>query len=126
MSGRVNKELQMKNPITDARAEAMMNVILTAELVQDNMQQQLKPHGLTMPQYNVLRILRGAGEDCVSLQGIAERMVTQDSDITRLMDKLEKAGLAKRERCTEDRRRIFAVITQKGLESIRDAVEPLN
>jgi len=74
----------------------------------------LKPHGLTVSQYNALRILRGA-EDGVTCGQLAERMLTRDPDITRLIDRLERAGLATRQRDGADRRVVTTRITSAGL-----------
>jgi MarR family transcriptional regulator, organic hydroperoxide resistance regulator len=77
----------------------------------------LKPHGLTVSQYNALRILRGA-EDGVTCGQLAERMLTRDPDITRLIDRLERAGLAARQRDAADRRVVTTRITPAGLAAL--------
>ena len=74
----------------------------------------LKPHGLTVSQYNALRILRGA-EDGVTCGQLGERMLTRDPDITRLIDRLERVGWATRERDGADRRVVTTRITRAGL-----------
>ena len=71
---------------------------------------------LTPSQYNVLRILRGAGEKGHPCQEVGARMISRVPDVTRLLDRLEKAGLVARRRCTEDRRVVHATILPKGLE----------
>jgi DNA-binding MarR family transcriptional regulator len=76
----------------------------------------LKPHGLTVSQYNALRILRGAGDGGVTCGQLAERMLTRDPDITRLIDRLERAGWATRQRDGADRRVVTTRITGAGLE----------
>jgi DNA-binding MarR family transcriptional regulator len=78
----------------------------------------LRPHGLSEPQYNVLRILRGAGPPGLSCQGISDRMLTRLPDITRLLDRLEKAGWIERRRSTEDRRKVEVSLQLEGRELV--------
>jgi DNA-binding MarR family transcriptional regulator len=75
----------------------------------------IAPSGVTPQQYNVLRILRGAGDGGLPTLEIAERMVENTPGITRLIDRLEAAGLVERERSTEDRRAVICRVTKKGL-----------
>ena len=82
----------------------------------------LKPSDLTPTQYNVLRILRGAGDKGLTAGDVSDRMITRDPDVTRLLDRLEKRGLAERWRCTEDRRVVWTRITPAG----REAIAPLD
>jgi DNA-binding MarR family transcriptional regulator len=86
--------------------------------------QLLKQHGLTSPQYNVLRILRGAGAPLKCTE-IGNRMWTRDSDVTRLLDRLESRGLAARCRSTEDRRALEIGITEAGLSLLKELDEPV-
>src|SRR5690606_5404046 len=76
----------------------------------------LRTADLSFPQYNVLRILRGAGPGGLAIGGIAERMVNRDPDLTRLLDRLATRGLVRRSRDTGDRRVIVATITDASLE----------
>ncbi|MFN2452716.1 MAG: MarR family winged helix-turn-helix transcriptional regulator [Pyrinomonadaceae bacterium] len=85
----------------------------------------LKQADLTPTQYNVLRILRGAGREGISCREISERMVTKDSDITRLLDRLETGNLISRERETKDRRVIIARITDGGLRLLATLDKPI-
>ena len=84
-----------------------------------------KEHGLTSTQYNVLRILRGAGPKGLACNEIGERMVSHDPDMTRLLDRLEKRELIRRERQTDDRRVIKASITGTGLETLQKLDQPV-
>jgi len=86
--------------------------------------QLLKGHGLTSPQYNVLRILRGAGEP-LSCTDVGSRMWTRDSDVTRLLDRLERRGWIARCRSTEDRRAIRVGITEAGMHLLATLDEPV-
>lgn len=85
----------------------------------------LKPHGLTLHQYNVLRILRGAGSNGLTCSQIGERMLSRDPDITRLLDRLERAELISRARDTADRRVVTSTITQSGLDLLAELDEPI-
>jgi DNA-binding MarR family transcriptional regulator len=81
--------------------------------------------GLSPNQYNVLRILRGAGEQGLCCREVAERMVTRDPDITRLVDRLERRSLLTRSRDSKDRRIITVRITPDGLKTLKDLDGPM-
>jgi MarR family transcriptional regulator, organic hydroperoxide resistance regulator len=85
----------------------------------------LKLAGLSHTQYNVLRILRGAGEQGLCCREIAERMITRDPDITRLVDRLERRSLLMRSRDSRDRRVITVRITPAGLKVLKDLDGPM-
>jgi DNA-binding MarR family transcriptional regulator len=85
----------------------------------------VKRFGLTPAQYNVLRILRGAGPGGLMCSQISERMITRDSDITRLLDRLERSGWVARERQDTDRRTVVTSITNEGLALLGELDEPL-
>ena len=86
----------------------------------------LRGAALTFSQYNVLRILRGARPDALSCGTISQRMLTRDSDLTRLLDRLEERGLLKRIRDARDRRMVTAVITDAGLQLLRKLDGPVD
>jgi DNA-binding MarR family transcriptional regulator len=85
----------------------------------------LKRWELSPAQYNVLRILRGAEPDGLNCRGIGQRMIAHDPDITRLLDRLEKRGLAQRQRDRVDRRVITTRITETGLALLAQADRPV-
>ena len=87
--------------------------------------QLMKANGLTSAQYNVLRILRGAGPEGLPCNTIAERMISRDPDMTRLLDRMEKRELITRERQTEDRRVVKAQITDEGLKLLKKMDAPI-
>src|SRR5882724_10996681 len=87
--------------------------------------QLMKANGLTSAQYNVLRILRGAGPDGLPCNSIAERMISRDPDMTRLLDRMEKRELITRERQKEDRRVVKARITDEGLKLLKKMDAPI-
>ena len=80
---------------------------------------------LTGTQYNVLRILRGAGAEGLACRGIGDRMITHDPDITRLLDRMEKRGLITRERQKHDRRVVRTRITAHGLDLLKPLDQPM-
>jgi DNA-binding MarR family transcriptional regulator len=86
----------------------------------------IKIYGLTATQYNVLRILRGAGPGGLACKGIGDRMISRDPDMTRLLDRLEKRSFITRERQTHDRRVITTRITPEGLEILKKLDEPID
>jgi len=88
-------------------------------------EQLLKPQGLTGTQYNVLRILRGAGPQGLACRNIGERMISHDPDMTRLLDRMEKRGLITRERQSEDRRVVKTRITSAGLSLLKSFDQPV-
>ena len=86
----------------------------------------IKAYGLTATQYNVLRILRGAGPDGLACKRIGDRMISRDPDMTRLLDRMEKRGLITRERQSQDRRVIKTRITPEGLEILKRLDQPID
>jgi DNA-binding MarR family transcriptional regulator len=104
VAGKALEELKQKKPFPSVQEEAFLNIQLTAEAHLRAVSEALKPHGLTPVQYNVLRILRGAGEDGLPSGEISERMVNRDPDVTRLLDRLETRALVSRTRSERDRR----------------------
>jgi DNA-binding MarR family transcriptional regulator len=105
--------------------EALLNLLRTHEFIERRQTEFFKRFQLTPTQYNILRILRGAGGDGVSCSEAAERMVTADPDITRLLDRLEARELIVRERRREDRRVVVGRITGPGLELLQTIDKPL-
>lgn len=114
--GKVGKEIRQTRPFRSAGAEATISLLRTADLLRRRLSAVIEPTGITFQQYNVLRILRGAGADGVPTLEIAERMIERAPGITRLIDRLEAKGLVARRRCTEDRRVVYGMITAEGLE----------
>jgi DNA-binding MarR family transcriptional regulator len=115
MSGKLAKEIRQTKPFTSTAEEAILNIQRTASVLAQAVAESLKPHGLSETQYNALRILRGAGPKGLACQEIAERMITRDPDITRLLDRLEARTLIERARSVNDRRVVVTRITAEGL-----------
>jgi DNA-binding MarR family transcriptional regulator len=116
MAGRLKREIKQKRPFSSVQEEVVLSIMRTADQVAVPMNEVLRGAGLSPSQYNVLRILRGAGEEGQPCGEISERMVRRDPDLTRLLDRLEASGLVTRTRDTRDRRIIRASITAQGAE----------
>jgi len=119
MSGRLKEEIQQSKPFESLEEEVLLNLMRTGDALMREMTLALKSYGLSPTQYNVLRILRGAGESGLACGSIAERMLTRDPDITRMLDRLEKRALITRARESRDRRVITARIAPEGLNVLR-------
>lgn len=110
-------QTKAKKTARPVEVEAFVNLLMTHEALSGEFDLLFKRHGLTHAQYNVLRILRGAGER-VSVQYIAEHIISRKPDVTRLVDRLVAQNLATRTRCTEDRRVVWVKITAKGTKQL--------
>jgi DNA-binding MarR family transcriptional regulator len=106
--------------------QATLGLLRTADAIKRSLAHLIEPHGITPQQYNVLRILRGAGADGLPTLTIGERMIEQTPGVTRLVDRLERKGLVARTPCPKDRRRVFCRITTKGLDLLKELDEPVN
>jgi DNA-binding MarR family transcriptional regulator len=113
---RIQQEIKQNRPFASRGQEAAIALMRTADLVRRAVSGIVDPYGITIQQYNVLRILRGAGEAGLPTLDIAERMIEQTPGITRLIDRLEAKGQVVRQRCETDRRQVFCRITSAGLE----------
>ena len=122
MPGKLQSELHQTRPFESVGEEAVLNILRTAEVVQRSIAEFLKEFDLSPTQYNVLRILRGGGAAGVTCSQIGERLVTHDTDITRLLDRMEARGLIARERSNTDRRAIITRISAEGL-ALADSID---
>ena len=120
MSSDLRHDLRQTKPFPSPETEAALSVLRTAALLGSAVAETLKPHGLTPTQYNVLRILRGAGSGGLCRYEVADRLLTPGPDVTRLLDRLEDAGLTSRSRDPEDRRHVRAQISDDGLDLLAD------
>lgn len=125
MRSALQAELKQTRPFPSPETEAVLSIARTAALLDHALAQVLKPAGITPTQYNVLRILRGAGAEGLCRSAIGERMVTSVPDVTRLLDRLEAAGFITRSRGTDDRRFVTTVITEGGLQLLADLDAPV-
>lgn len=110
-------EEHIKAKFKDDHHRAIVNLRYTSNWIGAYYNQQLEQFNLTLPQFNILRILRGAG-DALSVQMVKERMLEPSPNTTRLIDKLLDKGFVKRQRCKSDRRVIYLKITSEGLENL--------
>jgi DNA-binding MarR family transcriptional regulator len=124
MSG-IQRELKQTRPFASKALEAAVALMRTADLVRRNVAAILEAYDVTPQQYNVLRILRGAGEKGLPTLDIAERMIEETPGITRLIDRLEAKSHVSRERCLTDRRKVFCRITRDGLQLLARIDDPL-
>lgn len=116
----VQQEIQQTRPFRSRAQETAIALLRTASVVSRHYARLVEPHGLSLAQYNVLRILRGAGDDGLPTLAIRDRMIDEGSTVTRLLDKLEQAGLVSRDRSRPDRRQVLCRITPRGLEVLAD------
>jgi DNA-binding MarR family transcriptional regulator len=122
---RLQQELKQRKPFQSVAQEALLGLIRTTDLVRRQATALVEPHGITLQQYNVLRILRGGGKDGVPTLEVAERMVEQTPGITRLLDRLEAKGFVKRQRCPKDRRQHLCWITPKSAALLEKLDDPM-
>lgn len=122
---KLKTEIKQKAPFTSVEQEVYLNLLRTGEALSQRVETFLRAAGLSGTQYNVLRILRGAGKQGLTCGETGERMVTHDPDITRLLDRLEKRKLITRSRETRDRRVVTARITPDGLRLLGTLDKPV-
>ncbi|HEY2067115.1 MAG TPA: MarR family transcriptional regulator [Gemmatimonadaceae bacterium] len=122
----VGDEIHQIRPFPSAAQEAVVSILRTAAVVQRQIAQVVESTGVTIQQYNVLRILRGAGGAGLPTLAIRDRMIEEAAGITRLLDKLESAGFVMRERSTPDRRQVLCQITPSGLQLLAQLDAPVD
>jgi DNA-binding MarR family transcriptional regulator len=125
VAGKILKELQQTKPFRHIEEEVFLNIQRTADALMQQVLDVLRPFALSVTQYNILRILRGAGTAGVTCKDIAARMITRDPDITRLLDRLERRSLLTRNRAKEDRRFVTIRITEEGLSLLQELDSPI-
>ena len=123
----VRDRIRQTREFRSARQEGVIALLLAHDALRHRLVELLASAGeVTMQQYNVLRILRGAGPDGLPTLEIAERMIERSPGVTRLLDRLEKRGLVRRERSAQDRRQVFCRISAEGRELLARLDEPMN
>jgi DNA-binding MarR family transcriptional regulator len=125
VAGKLQQEIHQTKAIRLLEEEATLNIVRTADVLMLALADALKPYQLSATQYNVLRILRGAGKDGASCKDIGSRLVARDPDITRLMDRLEQRALVRRDRAKEDRRVVTHELTTAGLHLVNELDGPI-
>jgi DNA-binding MarR family transcriptional regulator len=122
MNSRAKANCPGATPLED---QIFVALLKTSDSLASQADQLMKANGLTSAQYNVLRILRGAGPEGLPCNTIGERMISRDPDMTRLLDRMEKRQLITRERQKEDRRVVKARITDEGLKLLKKMDAPM-
>ncbi|HEY2295887.1 MAG TPA: MarR family transcriptional regulator [Thermoanaerobaculia bacterium] len=122
----LQREIRQGKPFRSRGQEVAVALLRTADLIRRTVGRVLEPHDITPQQYNVLRILRGAGEQGLPTLEIADRMIEQAPGVTRLLDRLEVKGLVRRQRCAQDRRQVLCWLTSTGLELVERLDEPVD
>ena len=122
MASSLQQEIKQNKPFVSLKHEVLVNLNRTVAVISHEMEQKLKPFGLTPTQFNVLRILRGAGEEALCQYEVGERLVARVPDVPRLLARMEKNGLIKRRRAPGDKRVVTSLITRQGL-SVLDELD---
>jgi DNA-binding MarR family transcriptional regulator len=125
MTKHLQEELKQPKPFRSLEAAVFLNVLRTATALVGELVEVLRPYELTQPQYNVLRILRGAGPEGLPSGEVGERMVSREPDMTRLLDRMEARALVARQRGPLDRRIVTVRITDEGLRLVDALDEPV-
>ena len=119
----IRAEIRQQAGFRSPGQEATVALLRTASVVGRVLARVLEPWALSLAQYNALRIIRGAGAGGIATLAIRERMIEEGTTITRLLDKLEDAGLVRRERTLPDRRQVICYATPKG-KRLLDTIDP--
>lgn len=119
------EEIGRNRPFDSLEQELFLNLIRTSEWLQGEFAKVFKAHGITQPQFNVLKILEVEDGYGIPIRKIAKRMTTISSDVTRLVDRLEGAGLVERFRSEKDRRVIYVRLTETGKSMVEELAQPL-
>jgi len=125
MPSRLQQEIKQTKPFGSLEQEALLSVERTAAVLGHSLAEALKPYGITPTQYNVLRILRGAGKAGLCRHEVRDRLVSLVPDVTRLLGRLEDMGLVGRARDAEDRRLVTTRITSEGLRLLSRLDAPM-
>ncbi len=125
MGSNLQREILQSKPFANLREELWLNLSRTAAEVGHVVEQKLRPYGLSPTQYNVLRILRGAGPQGLCQYQVRERLVAQVPDVPRILDRMEKAGWVERVRAETDKRMVMATLSERGQQLVAELDEPL-
>lgn len=125
MTSELQIELKQTRPFSSLEEEAGVSIHRTAAVLGHAFAESFREHGITATQYNVLRILRGAGPNGLCRNEVGARLVAQVPDATRLLDRMTEMGLVSRDRDAPDRRFVTARITAKGTKLVNSLDEPV-
>jgi DNA-binding MarR family transcriptional regulator len=112
---KIQEEIRQSKPFHSLSQEAVVALLRTSDVVRSYFERFLEPHGVTLQQYNVMRILRGAGPDGLPTLDVSARMLERTPGVTRLIDRLVRKGFVERKRSVSDRRVVFCMLTPSGL-----------
>ncbi len=126
MPATLRSDLRQSKPFTSLSQECFLNVLRTSTALVDAMEDLFKPYGISGTQYNVLRILRGSEPDGLCRNALRDRMLTRMPDMTRLLDRMEEAGLVLRSRDSDDRRLVSTRITARALRLLDELDQPVS
>jgi DNA-binding MarR family transcriptional regulator len=121
----IEEEIRQTRPFAHPGSRALVALLRTATVIEHTVNETLRPFGLTLTQYNVLRILKGAGKRGLCGREVGERMIARVPDVSRLLDRMEEMGLITRVRDSADRRHVTACITPRGARLLAEATAPL-
>ena len=122
---RDDDETPYEEPVRTREQEALLSLLRAADLAKHRFSGLFEAEGITFQQYNVLRILRRSGPRGLPTLEVGERMIERTPGVTRIIDRLEAKGLVARERCTEDRRRVWCRISSEGLDLLERLDRPV-
>jgi len=124
-ASQLQRELKKKGPFESLEQEAYLSILRTQSVLTVRFERLFRRHGISSPQYNILRILRGhTGQGLPSLE-IASQMISVVPDVTRLIDRLEQAGSVIRQRCDADRRVVHVRLTGAGRKLLAKLDQPI-
>ena len=116
---KIEDEIMSNIPI-DISKKVMLNLHFTRNTITEKFNEMLRPYSISLEQFNVLRILRGQKNDIVNMNVIQERMMTKNSNTTRLIDKLLMKDMVTRTICADNRRKMEIAITKKGMQVLEE------
>lgn len=122
---RIEEEIKQTKPFANPQTKAVVNLNFTASWLSGVQAEMLKPYGISIQQYNILRILRGMHPKPATVKTLIDRMIDKNSNASRLVDKLLKKGLLERNTCPRDRRRVDVMITEAGLDMVSEVTKAL-
>jgi DNA-binding MarR family transcriptional regulator len=125
MTNDLREELRQQKPFGSLEQEAYLSIGRTQAELSDAFELALRPFGISPTQYNVLHILRGAGPDGLCRNEIRDRLLSRMPDVTRLLDRMEDAGLVTRVRSDADRRLVSTRLTDRGRELVDQLDQPV-
>ena len=125
MTLKLQEEIKQRKPFETARQELWLNLARTTAMASHVIEQGLRQHGLSPTQYNVLRILRGAGPEGLCQYEIKARLVAQVPDVPRILDRMAKSGWVERVRAKPDRRVVMTTLSENGRKLVDELDGPL-